>query len=121
MEPVINVRKADPRTGKIYKSMYIRTLSFACLNFYHDLFYKGNKVVPLNIQDLLTPVGLAHLIMGGWFFASVAKGGGVILICTESFTKGEQELIIAALDFKFGVKASLNKRIATASHRCCKL
>lgn len=39
MEPVINVRKADPRTGKIYKSMYVRTLKFPCLNEYHDLFY----------------------------------------------------------------------------------
>lgn len=82
MEPVINVRKADPRTGKVYKSLYVRTLRFPCLNFYHDLFYLDKKVVPRgaseararsseargsreerasatpapsNIQDLLTP------------------------------------------------------------------
>jgi hypothetical protein len=55
MEPVIIIRKADPRTGKVYKSMYVRTLRFACLNKYHDLFYKDKKkVVPSNIQDLLT-------------------------------------------------------------------
>ena len=29
--------------------MYFRTLSFSCLNKYHDLFYKNKtKVVPLN-------------------------------------------------------------------------
>jgi len=28
MKPVINVRKADPRTNKIYKSIYVRTLRF---------------------------------------------------------------------------------------------
>ena len=39
MEPVIVVRKADPRTGKIYKSIYVRTLRFPCLNEYHFLFY----------------------------------------------------------------------------------
>jgi len=45
MEPVIVVRKADPRTGKIYKSIYLRTLRFPCLNEYHFffLFYKDQK------------------------------------------------------------------------------
>jgi hypothetical protein len=69
MKPVIVVRKADPRTGKIYKSIYVRTLRFSCLNEYHSLFYKDKKkVIPLNIQDLLTHRGLAHLIMGDGFF-----------------------------------------------------
>jgi len=55
MKPVINVRKADPRTSKIYKSIYVRTLRFSCLNKYHDLFYRDRKkVIPSNIQDLLT-------------------------------------------------------------------
>ena len=68
MKPVIVVRKADPRTGKIYKSICVRTLRFSCLNEYHSLFYKDKKkVIPLNIQDLLTPRGLAHLIMGDGF------------------------------------------------------
>lgn len=65
MEPFIVSRKADPRTGKVYKSILVKTLSFPCLNFYHDLFYIcKNKVVPSNIKDLLTPRGLAHLVMG---------------------------------------------------------
>jgi hypothetical protein len=82
MEPVIVVRKADPRTGKIYKSIYVRTLRFPCLNEYHFLFYKDQKkVIPLNIQDLLTPRGLAHLIMGDGFLYK-----GIIMLCTESFT-----------------------------------
>ncbi|RPB06261.1 hypothetical protein P167DRAFT_497959, partial [Morchella conica CCBAS932] len=66
MEPVINVRKPDPRTGKVYKSMYFRTLSFSCLNIFHDLFYKNKtKVVPLNIGDLLTPRGGASSLNYG--------------------------------------------------------
>ncbi len=109
MEPVIVVRKADPRTGKIYKSMYVRTLRFSCLNEYHSLFYKDKKkVIPLNIQDLLTPRGLAHLIMGDGFFYQ-----GIIMLCTESFSKEEQEVLINALDEKFGIKATLNKRISS--------
>ena len=108
-EPVVIVRKADLRTGKVYKSIYIRTLSFHCLNKYHDLFYKNKiKVVPLNIQDLLTPIGLAHLLMGDGYF-----NNGVIIICSESFTKEQQELLIAALDSKFGRIAALNKRVSS--------
>jgi len=83
MEPVIVVRNADPRTGKIYKSVYVRTLRFPCLNEYHSLFYKEQKkVIPLNIQDLLTARGLAHLIMGDGFLYQ-----GIVMLCTESFTK----------------------------------
>jgi len=111
MEPTIVTRKSDPRTGKVYQSMYVRTLRFACLNPYHDLFYKDKKkVVPLNIQDLLTPVGLAHLIMGDGFLNGQSN---VVIICSESFSKEEQELLISALDQKFGIKATLNKRVST--------
>lgn len=109
MEPTIIVRKADPRTGKVYKSIYIRTLMFPCLNFYHDLFYQGKiKIVPSNLQDLLTPRGLAHIIMGDGFIYN-----DVIWLCTESFTKSEQELIITVLESKFGIKAAVNKRISS--------
>lgn len=109
MEPVIIVRKADTRTGEVYKSIYVRTLKFPCLNEYHDLFYKDKKkVIPLTIKHLLTSRGLAHLIMGDGFFYQ-----GVIMLCTESFTKKEQELLINALHENFGIKASLNKRISS--------
>lgn len=111
MEPTIVTRKSDPRTGKVYQSIYVRTLRFACLNPYHDLFYKDKKkVVPSNIQDLLTPVGLAHIIMGDGFLNGQSK---VVIICSESFSKEEQELLISVLDKNFGIKATLNKRVST--------
>lgn len=110
-EPVIIARKPDLRTGKVYKSVYVRTLRFSCLNKYHDLFYKDRiKVVPLNIKDLLTPIGLAHLLMGDGYLHN-----GVTLICSENFTKEQQELLLAALDLKFGIKATLNKRVSSSA------
>jgi hypothetical protein len=36
----------------------------------------------------------------------------VVVLCTESFTKKELEVLIAALDEKFGIQATLNKRIS---------
>jgi hypothetical protein len=110
IEPSINIRKADSRTGKVYKSISTKTLRFPCLNEYHNLFYKEKiKFVPLNIQNLLTPRGLAHLIMGDGFLHQ----DGVVIICTESFTKEGLELLIIALESKFDIKASLNKRTSS--------
>jgi hypothetical protein len=61
VDPVILIRKPDKRTGKVYKSIYFRTLAFPCLNEFYDLFYKDKvKTIPKNLYDLLTPVGLAY-------------------------------------------------------------
>jgi hypothetical protein len=61
MNPVILTRKPYKRTGKIYKSLYFRTLTLPCLNEYHNMFYKNKvKIIPENIDKLLTPIGLAY-------------------------------------------------------------
>ena len=54
----------DNRTNNTYKSVNFSTLSLPCFNQYKSLFYKNNKkIVPINIQELLTPIGLAYWIM----------------------------------------------------------
>ena len=54
----------DNRTNNTYKSVNFATLSLPCFNQYKSLFYKNNKkIVPINIQELLTPIGLAYWIM----------------------------------------------------------
>jgi len=61
MTPVILTRKPDKRTGEIYKSLYFRTLSMPCLNYYYELFYKnGVKIILRNLYKLLTARGLAY-------------------------------------------------------------
>jgi hypothetical protein len=60
-EPRVIVRKADKRTNKIYKSIAFKTSTLFCLNKYHDLFYKYKvKIIPINIDKLLTARGLAY-------------------------------------------------------------
>jgi len=71
-QPVIYIRKPDKRTGKIYSSIAFKTYNLSCLNEYYVLFYKNSgdihlsgqpryiKIVPSNVQELLTPVALAH-------------------------------------------------------------
>src|SRR5579859_143277 len=54
-------RKPDIRTGKVYKSIAFKTSVFECLNEYHNLFFiNKKKIVPKNIQELLTARGLAY-------------------------------------------------------------
>lgn len=72
--PVTIERKPDKTTGNIYKSICFKTLTFACLNEFHSLFYSNNlKRLPLNIKELLTPLGLAHIIMGDGYYDSLSN------------------------------------------------
>lgn len=84
--PRIISRKPDKRTGKVYQTISFKggaTLNFEALNYYFELFYIYNtttvgkdskeakrrkiKIVPDNIQDLLTPRALARpLGLGLW-------------------------------------------------------
>ena len=65
----------DKRTNITYKSISFATLTLPCFNYYRNLFYnkENKKVVPLNINKLLTPPSLpswpsSHPAyrMGGW-------------------------------------------------------
>jgi len=55
----------DKRTNKTYSSVLFATLTLPCFTFYRELFFnsQGKKIVPLNINQLLTPRGLAYWIM----------------------------------------------------------
>jgi hypothetical protein len=53
-----------------------------CLTKLHSLFYpNGVKIIPNNIFELLTPIALAHMIMGD----GSAKSHGLIL-CVDSYS-----------------------------------
>lgn len=39
MQPKIQIRKPDSRTGKQYNSIRFASLAMPCLNYYHELFY----------------------------------------------------------------------------------
>ena len=60
--------------------------------------------MPLNIGELLTPVGLAYFIMddGHW------TGHGITL-ATNNFTKSEVELLAQVLEDNFDLKCNIRK------------
>jgi hypothetical protein len=60
MKPTILTRHNKKR-GIITQSLYFRTLAMPCLNYYYDLFYVNKiKIIPNNLNELLTPRGLAY-------------------------------------------------------------
>jgi len=45
---------------KTHQSIFFDTLTYEAFNYYHDLFYKNKKkIVPYNIEELLTARSLA--------------------------------------------------------------
>lgn len=90
---------------KIYYGYEFNTYTFRSLNWIHKLFYKnGKKIVPLNIEYLITPLTLAVWISddGGW-----ANGG--VRIATNEFTLAEVSLLANILKSKFALDVTIQK------------
>ena len=68
--------------GKQFYSLAFETGSLPCFTELYSLFYpSGVKVIPNNIYELLTPVALAHVIMGD---GSRQRHG--LILCTDSYS-----------------------------------
>jgi hypothetical protein len=97
----------DNRTGKVYPALSFKTLSLPCFNEFYELFYHdGIKIVPSNIMDLLTPIGLCYWICDD---GSFCKRFRVITLSTHSFSLAEVNLLVNVLNNKFGLKSSINQ------------
>lgn len=101
--PVFYTQKSG---DNIYEAYRFGTYTFTSLIWLYKLFYTNNKVkvIPNNIIDLLTPLGLAIWIMDDGTF----KKPGV-KIATNCFTKKEVESLALALETKFRLKCTLQK------------
>jgi LAGLIDADG DNA endonuclease family len=94
----------DKKIGKEYSSINFATLQLPCFIEPYFIWYKkGKKRVPANIIDILTPVGLAHWIMGDG-----SKQNLGLHLSVYAFTKEDVNLLIEALEFKFGLKCSIH-------------
>lgn len=92
-------------SDKIYYGYEFNTYTFRSLNWIHKLFYKnGKKIVPLNIEYLITPLTLAVWISddGGW-----ANGG--VRIATNEFTLTEVTLLAMILRSKYALDVTIQK------------
>jgi len=91
------------RAGNRFYGLQFFTRSMPCLTELRELFYpNGVKIVPYNIYELLTPIALAHMIMGD---GSVQRHG--LIICTDSYTIEDTIRLINVLIIKFRLECSL--------------
>lgn len=83
-----------------------KTVSLPQLLYYYELFYKANsegkfiKVIPLNIEELISPVVLAHLLMGD---GNLKQPDKIIRIYTNSFTHEEVSRLALAITCKLNI------------------
>lgn len=103
------VRGKDNRSGKIYQRWHISTYSFAELNDYSKMFYKGRrKIIPSEIVDMLnSPLSLAV-----WYMDDGYKRNdcAALRLNTDAYNQSEQMFLISCLYRNFGVNARLHKK-----------
>lgn len=76
------------------------------INYYNVFYYDGTKVIPGNIEEMLTDFGLAIWFMDdGWRDRECRKA----IFCTDSFTLSENEILQDALLSKFNIRTRITK------------
>ena len=89
--------------GKQFYSLAFETRSLPCFTELYSLFYpSGVKVIPNNIYELLTPVALAHVIMGD---GSRQRHG--LILCTDSYSVLDIVRLINVLIIKYRLDCTL--------------
>ena len=126
--PICNITKPVPwpseKSGKPASQYNFWSKALPSLTQFNKLWYiwsdstnKFSKIVPQNIMELLTPIGLALWIMDDGF-----KSGKAVILCTECFTKIEVELLKNALESKFGLITKIYNRTTSTGklgYRLC--
>ena len=113
----------NPETGKAITQYAFSTKSLPSLTLLHSQWYEWSeikkkfiKIVPLNIGDLLTPIGLAHWMMDDGYI----HGNGMIL-ATDSFTLNEIELLKKVLESNFDLKVTIQIRKSSGGNEVNRL
>lgn len=98
------LRKQD---GKKHDCLYFETC--AIFKEYMPLFYKYEentnqriKIIPNNLENLLTARSLAY-----WIMDDGAKTGKNLILCTHSFSLEENKFLIKILETKFALNCKL--------------
>ena len=102
------LKKRIRKNGTIYYHYTINSFTFSSLNWIHDMFYKeieGKyiKIIPLNIEQYLSPITLAL-----WFMDDGSKLRKGAKIATNCFTKTELENLCIILKNKFNITVTVH-------------
>jgi hypothetical protein len=96
---------------------YFQTLTIPYFTELYSKWYgisvngKRNKILPSDIYDKLTPVALAHWIIGDGSFDGHGRGIGRLSLHTENFTLDEVNILKDVLLQKFNIESNLRKGV----------
>jgi hypothetical protein len=94
------------RAGVFSYGVAFFTRALPCLTEIYPLFYENNiKIVPKNIYELLTPIALAHMIMGD----GPAKPYGLEL-CTDSYSLQDTLRILNVWIIRYQLNCTLRTK-----------
>ncbi|HCM38314.1 TPA: hypothetical protein DIS61_06705 [Patescibacteria group bacterium] len=93
------INETDKRSGKVYSRWHISTKSLQLFDEFRALFYRGRiKIVPRNLEALITPLSLAIWYMDDGFRRKDSKG---FYLCTSSYTQEEHKVLQEVLFKRF--------------------
>lgn len=94
------------RAGVKFYAVEFFTRAYPFFTELYSLFYPaGVKVVPYNIYELLSPVALAHMIMGD---GSVQTSG--LILCTDSYSLPDVVRLMNVLIIRYELVCTLHKK-----------
>ena len=94
------------RSGNRFYGLQFCTRAMPCLTELHSLlgYADGVEIVPQNIYELLTPVALAHIIMGD---GSVQRHG--LIICTNSYSIENVVRLVNVLIIRYRLECKIRE------------
>ena len=102
------INETDKRSGKVYSRWHISTKSLQLFDEFRALFYRGRiKIVPRNLEALITPLSLAIWYMDDGSLDFRPKSHCAFSLKTNAFTLEECRLLSKILDNNFGIKSSV--------------
>lgn len=94
-------------------SLNFWTIRLPCLNAYYELFYgNGKRIVPINIIDILSPIGLSY-----WIIDDGSKQNKGIHLNVYSFDEQSIERLLDTLRTKYSLVCTVHYHKAHAGVR----
>ena len=100
------------KNSPFYQRFIVRTTSLEVLQEFVNMYYNVNslgkriKLLPLNIENIITPVVLAYFLMSD---GNYHKTNHIIRLCTNNFTKQEVELLSTAIYNKYNIQSRVQR------------
>jgi hypothetical protein len=93
---------------------YFQTLTMPYFTRIWKVWYpfvngKSVKRLPINISELLTPLAIAHWVIGDGGFDGHGRGLGRVTLYTNNFTLQEVNILRDILKTKYGIESRLKK------------